>query len=718
MSIGSFATRFAFGFASYLAVATCYGQPHAAPTARVDAAISRLESFIGSGAKGDAWREYLGLTELKREIRLPSERHAAAVEHTLARLSSGAPGLDMPQFKALHDALTDWWATTTYGPGTDLAKAAAAGRTSFTAPDKHAADWAKSDLKAALQRLESYLAGIGRKGAGWRTYLMLGELDKQLASDKPDVPTLEKISDRFSANHPGLEMPVFADVGAKLTRYVDALELSGMPDLEQQYANELENLSKHLAARDPSEETTAEIGRSLGWLERTRQAGSLVRAVRRQHAHPNLYVRAAEAIVGGGIQQPINNVTPIDDVILGTDIHGTGRTVGRLDVELVPHRNRAVIDTMLRGTTWSNTVGYNGPATIYSEGATAIGGRKRIMLDADGFKSYPAAAAAVTRTRITGVSAGRGGLIERIARKRVYESKSQAERIGARHAEARVEDRLEREVQTGLSKAHDDFMRKFRNPLVRRGEFPQTMHFSTTADDLRLTVLQANPYQIAAPGDPPAIERKHELAVQVHQSMINNLANALLSGVTLHEDEVQKKVIEWRGSLPDELKSEEDRDPWSITFAERRPVSVTIDNDGFVVTIRGERYTSGDKPFRSMNITARYKVERSGGGSRMVRQGDLEVLPPGFVTGRDKLSGQQVSLRRLLQRRFGKLLKPEIVSEGLELPGKWKKLGRLKLAELVANGGWAMMAWDRPGHGDDQGKRLAQVTIGAKGLPR
>ena len=715
MRYGHHAGRVALGLCAFLIAATAYADSKQ-QRQRVDAATEKLDTWLGNSSYGKGWREFLALEDLKRQLRAAaSDEQAAAIERTWGALSSGAPGLERPQFAAMRKALSSWWPEVVYPEGTDLAKAAAGSRR-FAAPDKRAIAWTKSELQAALARLEDFLARTGRNGAGWRKFLEVDDLRRQLRSDAPDLEVLDRISQRFTSDNVGLEMPVFAQVGERLRNYIDAVELAKMPDFEQQHAAEMkalsESLSRHTAR--PNEEDAAAIGRSLGWLNRSRQSSPLVEAVHRRYSVPNLHVRMAEPIVVAGIEQPINDRRPITDVILGTDIEGTAHTVGRIDADLVPSSERAIIDTLLYGTTRTNTVGYNGPATIYAEGATALAGRKRIFIDSDGFKSYPAAAAANTSTSIQGVSAGGGGLfgrmIQKIATKKVYQSKGTAEQIAARHAEERVEDRMEREAQAGLWRAHNGFSTRFRNPLVRRGEFPKLMQFRTTDDDLRIVARQANVSQIAAASPPPEPRERGEMAVQAHESFINNLASGLLAGITWHEEQVQAKVIELRGSLPDELKTEEDRDPWSITFASERPVTVVIDDGGFTITIRGQRFTSGERTFRAMNISANYKVEKQGDGSRLVRQGDLKVLPPGFVEGRDKMPPDQVSLRRLLQRRFGKLLKPEAASEGLELPGKWSKLGRLRLVELVADDGWAVLAWNRKGTAGRTAK-LSQLSI-------
>jgi hypothetical protein len=414
-----------------------------------------------------------------------------------------------------------------------------------------------------------------------------------------------------------------------------------------------------------------------------------VRTIRKRYSRPNLHARVSSRIVGAGFDQAVDEVTPVRDNILGTDIRGTGRTVGRLEMRLLPDPNRALLETILTGTVSTRNVGYNGPAVIHTVGTTTISGRKRIVADASGLASYPATASAKTNTRITGISAG-GNLVQKVATRRVYESKSEAEQIGSQHAADRVRRRIDSQASPQLSRAHWNYLNKIRNPLLRRGEFPPMVHVSTTPDTLHIDALEANRRQIAAPSDPPALQAEHDIGLQAHESFVNNFAAGLLSGVTMREADMQKQAKDLLGKVPEQLKSDDDRDPWSITFAKVRPITVRVSDNGIAITVRGQRYTSGDRDFQAMNVTANYKVERDGERYRLVRDDQLQIEPPN-ARGRT-LSGRQIALRTLLERRFGKLFEREIKSEGLVLPGRWRAAGRLDLKQLQLGNGWVVAA--------------------------
>ena len=78
-----------------------------------------------------------------------------------------------------------------------------------------------------------------------------------------------------------------------------------------------------------------------------------------------------------------------------------------------------------------------------------------------------------------------------------------------------------------------------------------------------------------------------------------------------------------------------------------------------------------------------------------MREGDVQIYPPGFKPGGDeKLTITQTSLRRILQRRFGKIFKEVVDVESLELPGEMKSAGPLPLQQLVVSkSGWISAGW-------------------------
>ncbi|HEX5445467.1 MAG TPA: hypothetical protein VFW87_16695, partial [Pirellulales bacterium] len=553
--------------------------------AQTRATLQGVDAWLGKGPNSDGWDKYLNLAGLRTELAKGDQGDRAVVGTIVKQLNSGATGLELAPFAKLRDAVGRWADELAIVQAPNLVDAVRGAAGSFqpiTAADVSAS---KTALQAAVAKLDAVLKGAN--GAAWKQFLHLDELQAQLIAEKPNAEILAAIYEKFTADQVGLEMPVFANVADALLRYENNVQ-GRVDGLQSQFVERLKALAESLSQfdQDRSPDNAVAVGSQLGWLEDMRQTAALRRAVRNKYSQPNLHVAASARLVGAGVRQQLDEVAPVHDLIMGTDIHGKGHTVGTVTAELVPSEDHAMFDTMLAGTVRSKTTGYNGPATIYSTGATAIAGRKRIVLDELGFASYPASATANTATTITGI--GGRNLVQRVAWKRVGKQKSEAEQIAADHASMRVRERMDQQVGEQLSQAQGDYLRKVRDPLVRRREFP-SLKFRTTKELLFVTGLAANRNQLAAAVAPPEVTVENDLAVRVHESMINNLTAAIFSGHTLTEEEMQKRVIDMRGELPDSLKSEPDKDPWSITFARSQPVTVKFNDALIEITIRGDR---------------------------------------------------------------------------------------------------------------------------------
>ena len=200
--------------------------------------------------------------------------------------------------------------------------------------------------------------------------------------------------------------------------------------------------------------------------------------------------------------------------------------------------------------------------------------------------------------------------MRQIAWKKIGESKSEAEQIASQHAEQRVAEQMDREANKMIVDSNKRLNEKVRDPLVRRGQTPAEMNFRTTEDHMFASLLHANAFQLAAFSDPPSLNEGHDLAVRTHESMINNYAESLIGGTTLTDEEAAEMAKGLNNDVvPDKLQIGPEDDPWSITFTRVRPITIVFEEGLVTVTIRGRRFTSGDRTLQAMNITAIYAAE-------------------------------------------------------------------------------------------------------------
>ncbi|MDZ4817704.1 MAG: hypothetical protein SGJ20_01890 [Planctomycetota bacterium] len=559
---------------------------------------------------------------------------------------------------------------------------------------------ARRTLLAEVKKLDQRLSKAGKSGADWRRFLRWSQMQQQLAAgNEADTERLDEIAVLYRTGYPGLELPVVANVGRALQKFNNRLATFKDEEADKHYQSRLDALADEVTAlaKVPAMYDSTRASLILNELLVSGQAPELVRNVRRHIHYPNLHVGINPSILAVGINDPINEVSKVQDVILGTRISGTARTIGQLDTKVRESYQNATIDLNLLATAHSRTVGRNGPAVVHSTGVTKLSGVKRIILDPNGFRGIPAVSTAATKTTFTCIAVTSKlfrNLIQQIATKKAYQSKPQAERIAAAHAQTRLNNRLNEQAAKFLAEANRGFVTRFRNPLLRFGVFPDDLLFRSSANKIQISATQADPGQIGATTVAPSLPQPADISLRVHQSLINNLATSALGGRRLYKDEVNQLLVDLTGKVPEELEdSEEDRD-WSIVFPYQKPIEVTFDDDGFVFTLRGEEYTSGDSAFPAMNVTARYKLEKGPNGIRAIRQGALEIAPPDFVEGEDRLSTTETSVKRILTRRFDKIFKPEIVSKGIQLKGRWQRLGKINLTQLKFNDGWASLCWD------------------------
>jgi len=507
---------------------------------------------------------------------------------------------------------------------------------------------------AAVGKLTGVMnAAAAEDAERWKSALNWQQLETTLAatSDRPDTRRLQAISEQFYQDVPGLERSEFISVRQSLDKYVSLALFASNAESRKYYENHLDTLAERLASyhQRPTTDEAIAIGKALGWMERFGQARELVDATRSRYSHPNLFLEVSEVLMQVGIEQNVDETAAVNELILGTRVRGSARLTGKVTLDLVASDNQAAMDILLNGSTVSDSVGYNGPVRVFSRGFTSVAAKKRLVLDETGISDRPASARCSTRTRIGNVEAGR--LINAASRD------------------------------------------KFRLPLVRRGGFPQRLQFRTTDEALQVTMLQAGRDQLAASTTPPPLTGKFDLAVRLHESLVGNLSQAVLGGVTLTDEGLAEMIEELTGKVPEELAVTDESDPWSITFASELPIEARFDAQTVKILIRGKRFGRGDQEVRKMlEISATYAIEKMPDRARLVRQGDVQV---DFV-GRQSLSASDIAMKSFMKRKFDGLFKPEIVSEGLVLPERWKGLGKLQLQQLDCENAWLALGWLKP----------------------
>lgn len=549
---------------------------------------------------------------------------------------------------------------------------------------------AKQRLIASVDRLQNRLDRDKQQGDNWRKYLRLNDLVGELRKPGgPALEVLEAVHAKFAAGHEGLKLACFAQVRHALRQFIvrsRALDDASLAEKLSQTLDELPGLIQaYRETHDPA--VAGRIQAVLEWLDLMDRGKQVEAAVMQQFGQSNLFVEVSADFLAKGFTVPVDTTEPVREIILGTDVRGTGHIVGERTLRLLPASDRAELAIVVTGSIKADTIGYNGPARIYSQGDTPFTARKVVRVSAEGIEIFAADADARTRTKIKDVDvACRSRCVENIAWKRTFKQKPLAEMEASRRAELRLNRRIDGEAGERLAELRKAFDERFRRPLLDRDLFPEVLDFRTDEETLHVEARRGGHFAPAAEGRPPA-SPGGDIAVRLHQTFFNNMAEGALAGLFLREERLREIITNLLGKLPPELEAE-DAEPWAVRFPAARPITVQFDDGRAVVQFRGEAYEKGDRTYTGMDVTAAYRVERRGGDFVLVREGEVTAFPPNFDPQKDRLSVRQQTLRRLLERRFGKIFRPEIALEPIPLEGNWAAAGPLTVASIQMDDGW------------------------------
>ena len=153
------------------------------------------------------------------------------------------------------------------------------------------------------------------------------------------------------------------------------------------------------------------------------------------------------------------------------------------------------------------------------------------------------------------------------------------------------------------------------------------------------------------------------------------------------------------GRLPEQLKPDENKEPFTVVFPQEntpaQPITVSFADNGVTITLRGQEYFTGDRKQPGMNVTAVYKFVKTPEGFRAVRQGDLQIYGFGLVPGA-KRSLRQQGIYTALQAKFGKIFGPDIKLQGFKFnSAKLAAAGQFVPQEIIAQDGWLAIGYCR-----------------------
>lgn len=361
--------------------------------------------------------------------------------------------------------------------------------------------------------------------------------------------------------------------------------------------------------------------------------------VRRPAGPANLRILISEAFLNRLVAQDRVEPGPVRDVILGAQVSGQQTTVARLRADLVPSQDKARVALVLNGDVQSLTKGVTPQAVIDTLGKQQFFAVKEVYFDGVQLSTRHAEvyirALNQTLGAMTPLSGTLfGGLADRIAFRAAEQQRNQSEAVARDRLADRLFPSFDGEVDAKLAQANRQLgpIRKWLDSVKL---LPSTQAVWSTDTQL------FQDYYVGATPAPPigaapeAAEGEGGLKLSIHESLLNTfiertglkglkttdkklreleepfLSN-LLSGGTTPVDENGESALK-APVLPDETEGF----VTDIEFDEHDPLTVRVERDRVLVTIKAHFKPAGQALVPPMAVTIPYQTSIVGNKIRL-----------------------------------------------------------------------------------------------------
>jgi hypothetical protein len=516
----------------------------------------------------------------------------------------------------------------------------------------------------------------------WMGYLLTEPLVEAMQSDADSdtvVQRAQKTHNRLIGNIPGLELPALVrlrdavDQLLATTRYQDRDK--SIKFVDQQLLSLLERIEK--LEPIPSTEEAASLAAIVRVISESNLSPSVLANFRTTFSRPNLVLSVSSALVERAASQVVCRDREINDCILGTRLIGTGTLQGTVSSRTLPSFGQATIQLTLQGRFHSRSTGYNGPVTLQTLGDGNVTSTRTLFISESGVSLSPTSTNATLASRITSINHPLK-LVRKIASKRAAQQKPQADAIAREKFRSRVHQEFDTQVSTAVSSAPSGdraaAMSKAQTTLVRLNVPEPTRMISSNEYAIMLEATQAGQEQISAINPAPYLQPfSYDIAIQLHESLVDNVASRILAGRTMSGAQLDRLMADMgRPRQPannvsdDQSEEAVAEEPFVIDFARFRPIIFEARDQTVRIGLRGTRFKQGDREIKQpLEITATYRpIQTMDGKMFLERTGDVGVDFP----GNRRLTISQVALKRSIQRSFSDRFPPSLLDKTISLP--------------------------------------------------
>ncbi|MEM8736491.1 MAG: hypothetical protein AAGG44_19835, partial [Planctomycetota bacterium] len=496
---------------------------------------------------------------------------------------------------------------------------------------------AKTELKAALVQVESYV-GVGTtNGDRWLRFMRVNEIRAELEKERPQPAKFAELEMHMRQNYMGLEnapmtrlraalhnMELASKYGQSPTRTIESLERA------IQTAAEALNTAGPAGANS---ERYQSIGRVLNLLVETKQVPGTVADLRSSFSSSNFQVTVHESGINRLISRAVAEPSPVNECILGTRVLGRACLTGSVSADLFPVQSGIGVRVNLTGEITSRNRGFNRGVVLGTSSRSPVFLSKPVIVNQYGINASPSSVSTRLQSSINSIQ-HRLRIVRRIAKRKAAEQKPQADAIAEARMQNKVQRQYDEQVEEQLTQARgklSEIRQQAQNrPEFERLDFPKpVVSYASSDATVDLNAVQAASFQLAATQSSPIPKPMDALAVvDLHQSAVINAMETLLGDRTIHQHDLDDLARQILGKVPEELLNGEPQDPFTVTMLGFNPVQVEFDQDQVKISLRFSRIDGNDRKIPGAIVTVKYGVSLSGNRLYLTRQGDLEIELP------------------------------------------------------------------------------------------
>ena len=556
----------------------------------------------------------------------------------------------------------------------------------------------------------NWLSTIGN-GQLWVDYLQLTELS---AADV-DVNLLKKVSSKLSivdsANdvqiafmqRPELQSLKATIDSAVAVQSYDNDEAAARAEL----ARQLDHLVVSLLAYESQQlAVDAEQSRTAYRAIRSRfpQAADVLRPVLvSNYFNHNLHITVSESLLSRMVADYRSESGCIADCIMGAWVTGSQVTSVNVTADIVPSSNSAAFRINAAGNTQSNTVAQKDPATVRTVGNHFFHTVKPVYFSGRSVSGGPASIDVDVNSRTVSVNTKYdgipiiGGIIRNIARKEVAKSKGQSEAITRDKLTEEALPKFDEEVNTQLAELNAT-LNKTLASLDKKGVGPESISARSSSNQIGVSSRTMGVARLGGSAQPPMPISATGLAVQLHETTLNNTIDALgFNGRSIAEDDVlaelesalsdllQREVKLSRDKPADsasEESTEEPEPPTTFVFSKTDPIRAHFGENELELVLRTGVIQEGKEEIPEQVITVPISVSL---------QGDKLVLDPGNigVTSKEETNRvKQITRANQIRLILGRQIVRRELDTSFDLQGSAERQLMLTISYIQLADGW------------------------------